>query len=123
MAILRIVANESNSSHIESARDAVGRWYVIGAYVAFLFFLLVLSVKLISARSQDSRRRVRVLLFGIALTLAPLLSLDAIARILHVGEDDLPAWLQIPVFPLVLSFPITIAYVTVVQRALDVLAW
>jgi len=39
---------------------------------------------------------------------------------MHVGEDDLPAWLQIPVFLLVLLFPFTIAYVTVVQRALDV---
>ncbi len=120
MAVLRIAANETNSPYLENARDSMGRYWLAIAYASDVFFLVVLSLKLVSAKTPDNRRRVRVLLFGIALTLVPLLSLDAIARILHIPEDDLPAWLLIPIFPLVLSFPITIAYVTVVQRALDV---
>jgi sigma-B regulation protein RsbU (phosphoserine phosphatase) len=120
MAVLRIAANETHSQRLESARDSVGRYLVAMFYVSAVFFLVVLSLKLVSAKTPDSRRRLRVLLFGIGLTLVPLLSLDATARILHVSEDDLPAWLLAPIFPLVLSFPITIAYVTVVQRALDV---
>ncbi len=120
MAVLRIAANETNSTRLESARDSVGRYWLAIAYISDLFFLIVLSLKLVSANTPDNRRRLRVLLFGIALTLVPLLSLDAIARILHMSEDDLPAWLLIPIVPLVLSFPVTVAYVTVVQRALDV---
>ena len=120
MAVLRVAANETNSSRVESTRESVAGYWIAISYVALGFFLVVLSLKLVSAKLPDSARRVRVLLFGIALTLVPLLSLDAIARILNISEDDLPAWLLGPVFPLVLSFPITIAYVTVVQRALDV---
>lgn len=120
MAVLRIAANEIGSSRLENARDAVGVYWVAISYIVFVFFLIVLSLKLVSAQSPDSRRRVRVLLLGIALAWSPVLALGATARILHVSEDDLPGWLQIPAFLLVLLFPVTIAYVTVVQRALDV---
>src|SRR5579875_1697503 len=115
MAVLRIAANETHSPRLESARDSVGRYMVAMFYVAAVLFLVVLVLKLVAAKTPDSRRRLRVLLFGIALTLVPLLSLDATARILHLREDDLPAWVLAPIFPLVLSFPITIAYVTFVQ--------
>ena len=117
---LRVAANEISAPHLEAARDASGVYFRAALYFSVVFFLVVLTLKLLSAKSADSRRRVRVLLFGIALTLVPLTMLDVIARILHVPEDDLPPWLLIPAFSLVLSFPVTMAYVTVVQRALDV---
>jgi sigma-B regulation protein RsbU (phosphoserine phosphatase) len=120
MAVIRTAANETNAASIQAARDIAAWYWFISFYVATAFYLVVLILKLRWAETPDSRRRVRVLLFGIALNLIPLLSLDALARILHVREDNLPAWLQVSVFPLILAFPITIAYVTVVQRALDI---
>ena len=120
MAVLRIAANETNSPRLEAARDAVGIYWVALFYLSIVFFLGVFTVKLVWANSADSRRRVRVLLFGLALTEVPLVMLDVIARIMHVSEGDLPVWLQLPISPLTLSFPVTLAYVTVVQRALDV---
>lgn len=119
MAVLRVAANETNSARLESARGLASRCWLVVFYVCVVFFLAVLSLKVVSAKSPDNRRRLRVLLFGIALTLVPLTILDIIARMLRIPEDDLPAWLLVPIFPLVLSFPATIAYVTVVQRALD----
>ncbi len=72
--------------------------------------------------SPDARRRLRVLFFGLAIsTVPPLLVIQLIARqILHIQEKDLPPLiLLLAALPLAL-FPITLAYVTVVQRALDV---
>ena len=120
MAGLRIAANETNAPGLEAARNTAGRYWIAIFYVSVIFFLFALTVKLVSAKTSDNRRRLRVLLFGIALTLVPLTTLDVIARILHIREEDLPAWLLAPIFPLILSFPVTVAYVTVVQRALDV---
>ena len=118
--ILRIAANETNEPFWEARRDAAGVYWIVVFYFSIIFFLVILALKLTSAKSSDNRRRVKVLLFGLALTLVPLTLLDVIARVLHVSEGDLPVWLLIPTFPLILSFPVTMAYVTVVQRALDV---
>ncbi|MGA8027090.1 MAG: GAF domain-containing protein [Bryobacteraceae bacterium] len=119
MAVLRTAANETNAPAVKAARDAASGYWRDIFYFSVAFFLVVFSLKLVSAKSPDSRRRLRVLLFGIALTLVPLTMLDVIASILRIPEEKLPVWLLGPIFPLVLSFPVTVAYVTVVQRALD----
>lgn len=119
-ALLRVGANETHSIRWEAGRESFGRYWIEIFYISVVLFLLILAAKIFSSKSPDSRRRLRVLLFGIALTLVPLSTLDAIARILHRPEDKLPAWLLVPIIPALLFFPITIAYVTVVERALDV---
>jgi len=119
MSLVRAAANEVNSPRLVHARDIVSRYWTVAFYICVLFFLLVLSLKLASAKAPDNRRRLRVLLFGIALTLVPLSGLDLLSRFLNMEEDKLPPWLLVPVFPVILAFPVTIAYVTVVQRALD----
>ena len=120
VAVFRIGANETHSIRWETARESFARYWTEIFYICVLLFLLILTAKIFSSKSHDNRRRLRVLLFGIALTLVPLSTLDLIARLLHKPEDKLPAWLLVPIIPVLLFFPITIAYVTVVQRALDV---
>jgi sigma-B regulation protein RsbU (phosphoserine phosphatase) len=119
MAILRIAANEIDSAWVHTARQAASSAWSVLFYISVLFFLGTLSAKLALTKLPDDRRRLRVLLFGIALTLIPLCSLSILSWVLHEREEDLPPWLLVPVFPVILSFPLTIAYVTVVQRALD----
>lgn len=119
MALMRILANETTDPSIQTARDVAATYWGDAFYLSVLFFVVVLSIKLAAAKAPDNRRRLRVLLFGIALNLIPLLGLNLLAHIVHKDEAALTPWLTVPIFPLVLAFPLTIAYVTVVQRALD----
>ena len=120
MAVLRIIDNETNLSKIQDLRDSAGPYWSGLFYLSVIFFLGLLTVKVVFAKSSDDRRRLRVLLFGMGLTLVPLTLLDITARLLRISEDDLPAWLLLPVFTLILSFPSSLAYVTVVERSLDI---
>jgi sigma-B regulation protein RsbU (phosphoserine phosphatase) len=99
----------------------------LGFLMQDLFWLTVVTclsfwiVKPSSSATQDARRRLRVLFFGLAISILPALLMTLVTRrILHIRELDLPAWLLLSAaLPLAL-FPTTLAYVTVVQRALDV---
>lgn len=73
-----------------------------------------------SATGQDARRRLRVLFFGLAVSFLPILFAELIGRqMLGLKWSEFPVWsLLSTTLPLAL-FPVTLAYVTVVQRALD----
>jgi phosphoserine phosphatase RsbU/P len=71
--------------------------------------------------SPDARRRLRLMLFGTAISLTPLLIVIIIARMRGTGTlQGAPSWITIPVLLLLFLFPLTLAYVIVVQRAMDV---
>ncbi len=81
----------------------------------FFFFIFNKSFRDIS---PDSRRRLRLLSWGatVAFTPALLLALTAWLR----GTFEFPDWLTSIVLVLFALFPLTLAYVIVVQRAMDV---
>ncbi|HEV2914967.1 MAG TPA: SpoIIE family protein phosphatase [Pyrinomonadaceae bacterium] len=85
-------------------------------------FFVSLSLKAWNpATSPDARRRLRLMLFGTAASLTPMLFLVVIGRMRGTGPtQSAPAWISIPVMLLLFLFPLTLAYVIVVQRALDV---
>ena len=120
MAVFRVLANERNTPVLAAMRDTASRYWLWAFYLSLLFFLAALPLKLAFAKSPDSRRRLRVLLFGIALALVPITTVNLLARWMGTSLESMPLWLFIPVLVLLLSFPLTIAYVTVVERALDV---
>jgi len=68
----------------------------------------------------DSRRRLRLLYWGTTVAMTPTLLLTIYAAIRHIAFEVLPRWLTYPVLVLLLLFPLTLAYVIVVERALDV---
>ena len=68
----------------------------------------------------DSRRRVRLLLFGSQLALSPLFILVLMLYFGGVSPDRLPLWFLVMAFAAVPIFPLTLAYVIVVERAMDV---
>jgi len=120
---IRILNNEGQPlPHVLKPIDPV-----MGVLMQDLFWFTVATclgfwvVKPSTSRNPDARRRLRVLFFGLAFSLLPVLITELIARrMLNMREKDLPVWLLLAVaLPLAL-FPITLAYVTVVQRALDV---
>lgn len=98
-------------SHLEQA---------LGAACILVFFAGIIS-NARTAATQDARRRLRVLSAGSAIGLSGLLLLFVLS--IYTGgqiEALLPVWLVMILVVIPLLFPITLAYVVVVQRAMDV---
>jgi len=92
------------------------------SYVAVGAFFCFISMKSSEASllPADCRRRLRLLYWGTTVAMTPTLFLTIYAAIRHIPFEVLPQWLTYPVLALLLIFPLTLAYVIVVQRALDV---
>jgi len=92
------------------------------AYAAVSCFFIFISMK--SAKNsplpQDARRRLRLLYWGATGAMTPTLLLVIAAAVMRTSLELLPKWITYPAFFLLLLFPLTLAYVIVVQRAMDV---
>jgi sigma-B regulation protein RsbU (phosphoserine phosphatase) len=90
-------------------------------YFGIAVFPVCMLAKWRTAQSRDSRRRLRLLAVGSIASIGPLLILHAIALATHKNiEIDFPRWLWISTYVLISLFPVTLAYVILVQRAMDV---
>lgn len=91
---------------------------VLGASV--FFSGLIVRLRWIPESSPDMRRRLRLLSIGTGLGLAPwfLLALAGLGRRDPLG--GISPWLMVPSLLMLSLFPLTLAYVIVVQRAMDV---
>ena len=85
---------------------------LVGGFFGFIFTKSSMPIPL------DSKRRLRLLYWGATLALAPVLLFSLAAWL--TGKSDFPDWLETLVFLMLLIFPISLAYVIVVQRAMDV---
>jgi sigma-B regulation protein RsbU (phosphoserine phosphatase) len=95
---------------------AVGMlFYQMALVGAFFFFIVTKSVIAISA---DAKRRLRLLYWGAAVGMTPLTILAVAVYLEH--RVDFPDWVPSVVVLAFLVFPVTLAYVIVVQRAMDV---
>src|SRR5207248_3282810 len=93
--------------------------YLDLAAIAGMFVCLAAKFRL--ASSRDAKRRLRLLFAGSAVGLGPVVTLFVISSLLRVDlEQHFPPWLFIPAYLLLFLFPVTLAYVIVVQRAMDV---
>jgi phosphoserine phosphatase RsbU/P len=91
------------------------------AYVAVSAFFACIWTKGSMAVSRDAKRRLHLLYLGATISLAPLFILVVISKIAGVTlEIYFPSWLtSLAVFVFFL-FPLTLAYVIVVHKAMDV---
>ncbi|MDQ6664526.1 MAG: SpoIIE family protein phosphatase, partial [Acidobacteriota bacterium] len=89
--------------------------------IAIGCFFIFLGWKERSASTPDVRRRLRVLLTGACFSLAPMM---AVVITTLVRDRDLfsglPEWTVVATYLALALFPVTLAYVIVVQRAMDV---
>jgi sigma-B regulation protein RsbU (phosphoserine phosphatase) len=95
------------------ANTAQTVWYV----VLVCAFFGCLRYKAIKISSPDARRRMRILVSGCSYALTP--SLPVVFSQLH-WIPYLPDWLETLCLLMLILFPVTMAYVIVVQRAMDV---
>lgn len=94
----------------------------IYAYCAVGFgFFSAIFTKSAMAISPDARRRLSLLYWGTTTAMTPLLVLGLVEWIRGKGAPEiLPEWLISIALLMLLIFPLTLAYVIVVQRAIDV---
>lgn len=85
---------------------------------SIILFLTATFDKLRSASTADARRRLRVLAVGSAISLGPLLFV--FAALPYFGFNPSKGSAYEIVVPFFVIFPLTLAYVVVVQRAMDV---
>lgn len=89
-------------------------YVLVSCFFAFIFSKSSISI------SEDGRRRLKLLYWGTTVAMTPGLIFGVIATVQHKTEFDYPQWLIAFVLLMLLGFPLTLAYVIVVQRAMDV---
>ena len=84
-----------------------------------MYWVLLLD-KLRTASSPDARRRLQVLLAGSVVGLGSILIIWGLLPYLGIADPNDTRWLLFLAIVLMLFFPLTLAYVVIVQRAMDV---
>jgi len=92
---------------------------VFSILTTFYFFAAIGSKT--RTTTGDARRRLKILYYGVATGLTPffILFLIALVRSKDVGQD-IPRWILLGSFLILLLFPLSLAYVVIVQRAVDI---
>ncbi len=86
-------------------------------------FFAILSHKAFTIKNPDSRRRLKLMSFGTTLAMTPVFLIILYGTIIGARGsffDFVPKWLAIFALLMMLLFPLTMAYVIVVHRAMDV---
>ena len=116
------LSNYRSAARLERATHPFDVVLQISGYVLIGSFFAAMGTKYGMSQSPDIRRRLRVLYWGATLAWTPgLIVLIIYPRIMGKSPAELfPQWVIIlALLPLIL-FPLTLAYVIVVQKAMDV---
>jgi phosphoserine phosphatase RsbU/P len=116
------ITNYSAVAPIQKAAavfDLVAGPLAYAAVSGFFCFIFTKSSSK-SLLPADSRRRLRLLYWGTTVAMTPPLAIVSYAAIRGTAVEVVPDWLTYPAMLLLLLFPLTLAYVIVVQRAMDV---
>jgi hypothetical protein len=110
--------------HIPAARQTLQSEGFLAPGIDYLLMawaLILLSTRYFAARTGDQRRRLRLFYWGILLTLLPALAMAYTRDLLHKKDLNFaPGWIVLTAFGLLTLFPAVLAYVIVVQHAMDV---
>jgi len=90
-------------------------------FISIGFFFFAMGLKFGFCQKPDARRRLKLLLYGTQVAMTPMFVLILIS--LFTGKNVVnvvPAWVLTGALLLIILFPLTITYVIVVHRALDV---
>jgi sigma-B regulation protein RsbU (phosphoserine phosphatase) len=67
----------------------------------------------------DTKRKLTLLLTGTYSSLTPIFSYVLVREVAGIPESSMPLWFRFPVHLALLLFPVSLAYVIIVHRALD----
>lgn len=83
------------------------------------FFFTALGMKLGRAKTSDAQRRLRILMIGSMVSLSPVGCLVAYMGLTNKADSQIPQWIMIPICILFCLFPITLGYVIIVERSMN----
>src|SRR5580693_3199143 len=113
--------NFASVASLSAALDRLSMVDFLLSFAAIGSFFACISAKMSQAVTPDAKRRLRLLYAGSSISMTPACILFVTQNI-KGGELEqiFPEWLVLSALSLMLLFPITLAYVIVVHRALDV---
>ncbi len=121
-ALLAVADSESGAAGqlLAAVYHPLGTAAIYIGMAAIAVFFAALGYRQGRAPSPDARRRLRLLNFGSFAAMTPLFIVVIIG--VSRGFNHVPEWLWIPAFLLLAVFPLTLVYVIVVHRAMDLRA-
>jgi sigma-B regulation protein RsbU (phosphoserine phosphatase) len=113
--------NFASVASLSAALDRLSMVDFLLSFAAIGSFFACISAKMSQAVTPDAKRRLRLLYTGSSISMTPACILF-VAQNIKGGElqQIFPEWFVLSALSLMLLFPITLAYVIVVHRALDV---
>jgi sigma-B regulation protein RsbU (phosphoserine phosphatase) len=113
--------NFASVASLSAVLDRLSTIDFLLAFAAIGTFFACISAKMGQAVTPDAKRRLRLLYTGSTISMAPACILF-VTQAIKGGELEqiFPEWLVLSALSLMLLFPITLAYVIVVHRAMDV---
>jgi sigma-B regulation protein RsbU (phosphoserine phosphatase) len=91
------------------------------AVICISLFFVTLFPKYFTASTRDAKRRLGILVWGAEIGLTPMFIGVIIGQIRNRSfQDAVPSWYFQTCFVLFILFPLSMAYVIIVQRAMDV---
>ena len=92
------------------------------AVICIILFFITLFPKYFTASTRDAKRRLGILVWGAGIGLTPMFIAVVIAVIRNHGalQGAVPPWYFWTSIALFIFFPLSMAYVIIVQRAMDV---
>jgi phosphoserine phosphatase RsbU/P len=113
--------NFSAVAGLSAVLDRLGKLYFILSFAATGCFFAAIGMKAGHAATHDAKRRLGLLRWGTTVSMAPACVLFVTQALTGIPIEKLfPVWVVLPSFALMLLFPVTLAYVIVVHRAMDV---
>jgi sigma-B regulation protein RsbU (phosphoserine phosphatase) len=113
--------NFASVASLSAGLDRLGTLDFLLKFAAIGSFFACISVKMRQAVTPDAKRRLRLLYTGSSIAMTPACILF-VTQSIKGGEIEqiFPEWFVLFALSLMLLFPITLAYVIVVHRAMDV---
>lgn len=115
------IENFAAVASLSAALDRVSKLDFVFSFAAIGSFFASISIKMGQAVTPDAKRRLRLLYVGSIVSMGPACILFVTQNIKGGElEEIFPEWFVLSALSLMLLFPITLAYVIVVHRAMDV---
>ncbi len=99
--------------------NRIGIPLVILTMTAVSTFFINISMKMARAKTRDDKRRLKLLYGGTTASLTPLFLLVIVSLIFKQSMEHVTDWIIVPVLSLLFLFPLTLAYVIVVEKAME----
>ena len=92
---------------------------VIVPMIATSTFFINTFRKMAVAQNRDDKRRLKLLYLGTTIAVTPLFLLVVASVLFRKSMTTVPEWVLIPILGLLFLFPLTLAYVIVVEKAME----